>query len=133
MRYSIQDTFEPTLSPRIYTDKLPGGVMDQYDSIPVAMTNLRTDLTAHLSGTAPGGDRHYTPNIKEQQICPIGTQNGVGAFGGYRVPSLMVWGIKGRDYLIGNLAEGTMRGDNYKKDAKWTPIQQVGKAGLSQG
>jgi NADH dehydrogenase FAD-containing subunit len=110
-----------------------GGVMDQADAIPVAMTNLKTDLIAHLSGQAPGGDRHYTPNLKEQQVVPIGTQKGVGAFGGYRVPSQMVWAIKGRDYLISQLVEGTLRGDQFKKEGKWTPIQDTGKAGLSSG
>jgi NADH dehydrogenase FAD-containing subunit len=110
-----------------------GGVMDQADAIPVAMTNLKTDLIAHLSGKAPGGDRHYTPNLKEQQVVPIGTQKGVGAFGGYRVPSQMVWAIKGRDYLISQLVEGTLRGDQFKKEGKWTPVQDVGKAGLSSG
>ncbi|KAH3985966.1 hypothetical protein HBH64_116130 [Parastagonospora nodorum] len=110
-----------------------GGVMDQYDHIPVAMTNLKTDLIAHLTGNAPTGDRHFTPNLKEQQIVPIGTQKGVGAFNGYRVPSQMVWAIKGRDYMISQLAEGTLRGDNYKKEGKWTPIQDAGKAGLSSG
>lgn len=110
-----------------------GGVMDMNDAIPVAMTNLKTDLIAHLAGTAPTGDRHYKANLKEQQICPIGTQKGVGAFGGFKVPSQMVWMIKGRDYLIGQLAEGTVRGDQYKNEGKWTPVQQAGKAGLSSG
>ena len=110
-----------------------GGVMDMYDAIPVAMTNLKNDLTAHLTGEAHKGDRHYTANLKEQQLVPIGTQKGVGAFAGYRVPSQMVWMIKGRDYMIGQLAEGTLKGDQFKKDGKWTPVQQVGKAGLSSG
>lgn len=124
--------------PRIYAlgdvaSYTRGGVMDMADAVPVAMTNLKTDLIAHFTGSAPGGDRHYAPNLKEQQICPIGTQKGVGAFGGYRVPSQMVWMIKGRDYLISQLAEGTMRGDQFKKDGKWTPVQNAGKAGLSSG
>jgi NADH dehydrogenase FAD-containing subunit len=110
-----------------------GGAMDLADAIPAAMTNLRNDLIAHLSGKAPGGDRHYTANLKEQQVVPIGTQKGVGAFGGYRIPSQMVWAIKGRDYMIGMLVEGTLRGDQFKKEGKWTPIQDAGKAGLSSG
>jgi NADH dehydrogenase FAD-containing subunit len=110
-----------------------GGAMDLADAIPAAMTNLRNDLIAHLSGKAPGGDRHYTANLKEQQVVPIGTQKGVGAFGGYRIPCQMVWAIKGRDYMIGMLVEGTLRGDQFKKEGKWTPIQDAGKAGLSSG
>ncbi|KAF1944222.1 FAD/NAD(P)-binding domain-containing protein [Clathrospora elynae] len=124
--------------PRVYTvgdvgSYTRGGLIDLADAVPVAMTNLKNDLLAHLTGEAHKGDRHYTANLKEQQICPIGTQKGVGAFGGFRVPSQMVWMIKGRDYMIGQLAAGTLRGDQYKKDAKWTPVQHVGKAGLSSG
>ena len=110
-----------------------GGVMDMYDAVPAAMTNLKNDLLAHLTGEPHKGDRHYTANLKEQQICPIGTQKGVGAFNGFRVPSQMVWMIKGRDYMISQLAEGTLRGDQFKKEGKWTPVQQAGKAGLSSG
>jgi NADH dehydrogenase FAD-containing subunit len=110
-----------------------GGIMDMYDAVPAAMTNLKNDLLAHLTGETHKGDRHYTANLKEQQICPIGTQKGVGAFNGFRVPSQMVWMIKGRDYMISQLAEGTLRGDQFKKEGKWTPVQQAGKAGLSSG
>lgn len=110
-----------------------GGVMDLSLAVPVAMTNLKQDLIRHIDGTVFGGDRHYTPNLKEQQICPIGTQKGVGAFNGFKVPSQMVWMIKGRDYLISQLAQGTVRGDQWKKETKWTPVQDFGRAGLSQG
>ncbi|KAF2873037.1 hypothetical protein BDV95DRAFT_605609 [Massariosphaeria phaeospora] len=108
-----------------------GGVMDQADAIPVAMTNLKTDLVAHITGKAAGPDRHYTANLKEQQFVPVGTQKGVGAMGGNRVPSVMVWMIKGRDYMIGMLAEKTVNGESFKKETKWQPV--AAKAGLSQG
>jgi NADH dehydrogenase FAD-containing subunit len=130
----------PSADPRVYVvgdagSYTRGGVMDMYDAVPVAMTNLKTDLIAHINGTAPGSDRHYTANLKEQQICPIGTQKGVGAFGGRPVPSLMVWAIKGRDYLIGQLAVATMNGDQFKKEKAWKPqpIVASGQAGLSSG
>lgn len=112
-----------------------GGVMDQYDAIPVAMTNLRNDLVAHISGSAPGADRHYTPNRKEQQLVPIGTQKGVGAANGMALPSAMVWMIKGRDYMIGMLAEGHMNGKPYVKEGKWKPqpILASGQMDTSQG
>lgn len=98
-----------------------GGVMDQADAIPVAMTNLRTDLIAHLSGQAPGPDRHYEANLKEQQLVPIGTSKGVGAANGSALPSVMVWGIKGRDYMINMLAESQVSGKQYEKEGKWKP------------
>lgn len=126
--------------PRIYVvgdcgSYTRGGVMDQYDAIPVAMTNLRTDLIAHLSGQAAGPDRHYTPNVKEQQLVPIGTQKGVGAANGMALPSMMVWMIKGRDYMIGMLAEGHMNGKTYEKDGKWKPhpVVAAGQMGTSRG
>ena len=110
-----------------------GGVMDLSLAVPVALTNLKHDLLRHLAGTVVAGDRVYKPNLKEQQICPIGTQKGVGAFNGFKVPSQMVWMIKGRDYLIGQLAQATVRGDQWKKETKFTPVMDVGKMGLSQG
>jgi NADH dehydrogenase FAD-containing subunit len=124
--------------PRIYAlgdvgSYTRGGVMDLSLAVPVAMTNMKQDLLKHLSGTVFAGDRHYNPNLKEQQICPIGTQKGVGAFNGFKVPSQMVWMIKGRDYLISQLAQSTIRGDEWKKEKKWTPVKDFGKAGLSQG
>lgn len=124
--------------PRIYAlgdcaSYTRGGVIDLGDAVPVACTNLRTDLIAHFSGQPKMADRHYVANMKEQQVVPVGTQKGVGAFGGWRLPSQMVWMIKGRDYLIGQLAKGTMAGDQFKKEGKWTPVQEVQRAGLSQG
>lgn len=112
-----------------------GGVMDQYDAIPVAMTNLRTDLIAHLSGQAPGPDRYYEANLKEQQLVPIGTSRGVGAANGMALPSLMVWGIKGRDYMISMLVEGHMNGKTYEKESKWKPqpVAAASQMGMSRG
>lgn len=98
-----------------------GGVMDLADALPVALTNLKTDLVAKITGVQPGPDRHYTPNLKEQQIAPIGTSKGVGAMMGWRLPSFMVWMIKGRDYMIGMLAVPTVNGDGFKKEGKWKP------------
>ena len=128
----------PSAGPRIYAlgdvgSYTRGGVMDLSLAVPVVMTNLKRDLLRHLSGTVFAGDRHYVPSTKEQQICPIGTQKGVGAFNGFRVPSQMVWMIKGRDYLVSQLAGATLRGDQWRKETKFTPVQEVGKAGLSRG
>ncbi|KAH9875334.1 hypothetical protein J1614_004826 [Plenodomus biglobosus] len=128
-----------TAGPRIYAlgdaaSYTRGGVMDMADAIPVAMCNLRTDLIAHLTGKAPTGDRHYTANLKESQVVPIGTQKGVGAFGGTKLPTQMVWLLKGRDYMVGMLAQSTLRGDGFKKETKWTPVQDAtAKVGFSSG
>ncbi|KAF2196507.1 FAD/NAD(P)-binding domain-containing protein [Delitschia confertaspora ATCC 74209] len=111
-----------------------GGVMDMNDAVPTAMTNLKTDLIASVTGKAPGPNRIYKPNLKEQQICPIGTAKGVGAFAGYKMPSFVVWMIKGRDYMSGQMAPQILNGDAFKKEGKWKP-DPVGaaqrKVGLS--
>ncbi|PVH97960.1 FAD/NAD(P)-binding domain-containing protein [Periconia macrospinosa] len=98
-----------------------GGAIDLPNAIGTAMTNLRTDLIAHITQKAPGPDRHYEANLAESQIVPIGTSKGVGAFNGNALPSVMVWGMKGRDYMLGMLAQATLNGDNYKKEGKWKP------------
>lgn len=111
-----------------------GGVVDMADALPAVMTNLKTDLIAHITGKAAGPDRHYTPNLKESQVVPIGTSKGVGAFNGNQMPSLMVWGLKGRDYMLGMLGQQTINGDNYKKEGKWKPQPVVNnQVGLSTG
>ncbi|KAH7116922.1 hypothetical protein B0J11DRAFT_104044 [Dendryphion nanum] len=118
-------TLRVDASPRTYVvgdvgSYTRGGALDLADAIPVALTNLRTDLVAHLASATPGPDRVYTANLKESQLVPIGSGKGVGAFNGNVLPSLMVWGIKGRDYMLG-MAKGTVNGDAYKKEGKWVP------------
>ncbi|ORY18711.1 hypothetical protein BCR34DRAFT_553345 [Clohesyomyces aquaticus] len=113
-----------------------GGCVDLADAIPVALTNLRTDLVAHITGEAPGGDRVYKANLAESQICPIGTGKGVGAFNGNKLPSIMVWAIKGRDYMSGQLVPQFLSGSNYSKEGKWVPEPVAAvqtNVGLSSG
>ena len=98
-----------------------GGAMEQEHAIPVAMTNLRTDLIAHLSGKPAGPDRVFKPVEAVSQIVPIGTQKGVGEFNGYRVPSQMVWALKGRDYMVGMLLPMYLNGKAFEKEGKWAP------------
>ncbi|KAG9612153.1 hypothetical protein KCU77_g1276, partial [Aureobasidium melanogenum] len=85
-----------------------GGIMDIYDAIPVLMTNIQRDLlAAHMDVNArpTGGDRKYRKNTAETQLVPIGRSKGVGAFNGSRLPTLMGYMIKGRDYLAGAAVE----------------------------
>ena len=73
--------------------------------LPVLETNLRRDLlAAHTNPSAKpeGQDRMYTKYQKEMQIVPVGPSKGVGAILGWRVPSILVWLIKGRDYMVRN-------------------------------
>ena len=70
--------------------------------------------------TPKGGDRPYKPNLKETQMVPVGRSKGVGAIFGWKLPSFMVWLIKGRDYLTGT-APDLVNGDKWKKENSWKP------------
>ena len=47
----------------------------------------------------------------------MGRGKGVGAFGGWRVPSWFVWMIKGRDYLS-SMAPDVVSGKKWAKESK---------------
>lgn len=77
------------------------GIFAILNSVPVLGANLKRDLLAmHAdpAGKPQGEDRLYTQATKEMQIVPVGPSKGVGAIFGWRVPSIFVWLIKGRDY-----------------------------------
>jgi len=96
-----------------------GGVLDMYEAVPVLGTNLRRDLLASDAGQKPtGGDRSHSPITKESQLVPVGRSKGVGAFNGNKVPSLMVWGIKGRDYMVGQSPD-IVNGNKWAKEKSW--------------
>ena len=98
-----------------------GGIMDVLDSLPVMETNLKRDLlAAHSDPEArpEGRDREYVKNETETQLVPIGTSKGVGAVFGWRVPSMMVWFIKGRDYMVSKGHE-RIDGSAFEKEVEW--------------
>ncbi|KAG9647647.1 hypothetical protein KCU95_g9926, partial [Aureobasidium melanogenum] len=100
-----------------------GGIMDIYDAIPVLMTNIQRDLLAahkDVNAKPTGGDRKHKKNTSETQLVPIGRSKGVGAFNGNRLPSLMVYMIKGRDYLSGAAVE-IVTGSKWNKQVRWKP------------
>ena len=80
-------------------------------AVPVLATNIERDLL-HADGnqrSTVGEDRKFEEDKRETQLVPIGRSKGVGAAMGYRLPSFMVWLIKGRDYWLwttGNLWSG---------------------------
>lgn len=79
------------------------GILDIIDALPVLETNLKRDLLAAHSNSerSPSGkDRLYVRNEKETQLVPVGRSKGVGAAFGWRLPSILVWMIKGRDYMV---------------------------------
>ncbi|KAL4995025.1 hypothetical protein BDV10DRAFT_203410 [Aspergillus recurvatus] len=70
------------------------------EAIPVLCANLKRDLFAEAGQTISGEDRLFRADESETQLVPIGRGKGVGAAKGYRMPSLFVWLIKGRDYWL---------------------------------
>ncbi|KAL9084817.1 MAG: hypothetical protein Q9165_007885 [Trypethelium subeluteriae] len=50
--------------------------------------------------------------LVDTQLCPITQFGGVGVVFGHRLPSLVVWAIKGRDYRVGKGKDVVWNGNN---------------------
>ncbi|KAK5625899.1 hypothetical protein RRF57_001615 [Xylaria bambusicola] len=79
--------------------------------VPVLCANIKHDslLGANQQAQVVGEDRVFNEDTRETQLVPIGKSKGVGAAMGMRLPSFLVWLIKGRDYWLwttGNLWSG---------------------------
>lgn len=98
--------------PRVYVagdcgDYTEGGMMSLQNAVPVAATNLTTDLTRDASKEVQKKtvkDKDYTFKLGQTQLVPIGKSKAVVSVFGYNMPSAMGWGIKGRDYMVGQAA-----------------------------
>ncbi|KAL1304726.1 hypothetical protein AAFC00_003672 [Neodothiora populina] len=100
-----------------------GGIMDMFEAIPVVMTNLQRDLLAASkdpNAKPSGPDRKFTPITAETQLVPVGQSKGVGAFNGNKLPNLMVYMIKGKDYMSSS-ATDILSGNKWKKENGWKP------------
>ncbi|KAI1118618.1 FAD/NAD(P)-binding domain-containing protein [Nemania sp. NC0429] len=80
-------------------------------AVPVLCANIKRDLLLATGASAQvaGEDRIFQEDTRETQLVPIGKSKGVGAAMGTRLPSFLVWLIKGRDYWLwttGNLWNG---------------------------
>lgn len=84
------------------------------EAIPVLCANLKRDLLVDAGQTVSGEDRLFTADPSETQLVPIGQGKGVGAAKGWKVPSFLVWLIKGRDYWVG-MVGGTWSGKQVAK------------------
>ncbi|KAJ8126840.1 hypothetical protein O1611_g6798 [Lasiodiplodia mahajangana] len=116
--------------PRVYVagdvgDYSRGGFHNLYGAIPVLATNIKRDLLAAATSDNPtaqpeGPDRPFTLNNSETQAVPI-SPGGVGAVNGWRLPSFLIWLLKGRNYMIGNIPV-TVNGDMVKYgNTEWKP------------
>ncbi|KAJ5557093.1 hypothetical protein N7494_001008 [Penicillium frequentans] len=69
------------------------------NAVPVVCANIKRDLLL-AAGDEAGAERSFKEDTRETQMVPIGRSKGVGAAMGYRLPSFLVWLIKGRDYWL---------------------------------
>ena len=72
------------------------------EAVPVLAANIKRDLLL-VSGKGEASvqpDREFKEDKREAQLVPIGTSKGVGSVMGWRLPSFLVWLIKGRDYWL---------------------------------
>ena len=96
-------------------------IIEILSSVPVMETNLMRDLVAahsDIHATPTGKDRIYKRDTSEMQLVPVGRNKGVGAIYGWRVPSLVIWLIKGGDYMIpGGPKE--INGERWAKEVPW--------------
>ncbi|KAI9733488.1 MAG: hypothetical protein M1818_007236 [Claussenomyces sp. TS43310] len=75
-----------------------------------------TWLMSLFSGPVDPSQRKATfkQTTKELQLVPIGRNGGVGVLFGWRIPSIMVYMIKGKDYMI-SAAQDAVTGKAYMK------------------
>lgn len=73
-----------------------------FSEVPVLAANIKRDLLLASGKTeaSVGEDRVFREDTRETQMVPIGKSKGVGAAMGFRLPSFLVWLIKGRDYWL---------------------------------
>ena len=69
-------------------------------AVPVLGANIKRDLLLAAGVAEAGADKEFREDTRETQLVPIGKSKGVGAMMGYRLPSFLVWLIKGRDYWL---------------------------------
>lgn len=86
--------------------------MDIMYGIRPLCSSIHIDLSASSQG-AETKQLMYKP-IKDTQMVPIGPKGGVGAIMGWKIPSLMVWLVKAKTYMIEKAPE-TVSGKDYVK------------------
>ncbi|MCJ1277816.1 hypothetical protein MMC21_005630 [Puttea exsequens] len=95
-----------------------------FDAVPVLCANVKRNLLlASSSGSENGAsgsakataDRLFTEDKRETQLVPIGRRKGVGAAMGWRLPSWVVWAVKGRDYWLWTMG-GVWSGRQWGKE-----------------
>jgi NADH dehydrogenase FAD-containing subunit len=115
--------------PRVYSvgdisSASPGGYVHMMDMIPVVLVNMKRDLLASKAGKeAPttGTDKIFELGTKATQLVPIGRSKGVGQIFGWWFPSILVWAIKGRDYMVSGSPK-YVGGESMAKEIAWKDL-----------
>lgn len=73
-----------------------------FKAVPILCANMKRDLSiaAGKNMSSTGEDRVFIEDDRPNQMVPIGKSKGVGIAMGYRLPSFLVWLVKGRDYWL---------------------------------
>jgi NADH dehydrogenase FAD-containing subunit len=88
-------------------------------AVPVLGANIKRDLllAAGKPESDVGPEKVFKEDLRETQMVPIGKTKGVGAVMGWRLPSVLVWLIKGRDYWLWTMG-GFWSGKQWAKEAR---------------
>lgn len=85
--------------------------MDVMNGVRPLCSSILIDLSG--TGRTPPKQVQYKP-MKETQIVPIGPKGGVGSIMGWKIPSLMVYMVKARTFMVEKVP-GTLHGKDYAK------------------
>lgn len=69
-------------------------------AVPILGHNIANDLWVAAGAGPAKQDKLFVEDTRETQFVPIGMKKGVGAAMGWKLPSWLIWLIKGRDYWI---------------------------------
>lgn len=76
------------------------------EAIPVLGANIKRDLLQAVGQPPnPTEDRIFKEDVRETQMVPIAKSKGVGVAMGWKLPSFLVWLIKGRDYWLWTMGD----------------------------
>jgi hypothetical protein len=79
-----------------------GGLIDLIKAVPAAMINTKRDLFAayfDLWVKPTSLNKQYKTIAEETQLIPIGQTRGIGAFSGFKLPSLMIYHSDGTGWI----------------------------------
>ncbi|KAL8931883.1 MAG: hypothetical protein Q9216_007038 [Gyalolechia sp. 2 TL-2023] len=89
-----------------------GGALDIFDAVRPLCSTVFVDLAGPNAGNRKA--QAFKQSVTETQIVPVGPKGGVGSVYGWRVPSIFVWMLKSRDFMVG-MAPEMVNGGKFAK------------------